>query len=189
MSYFFVVEPKPITTKIVHYITKKPTADKKQKHKQHARKHHQKTHVKNKQSKAFFKTGQETQNVEQQVSHVVSLPFANARKSNEEVEAEEEEILKKYGSKESEEENDAEPGAMSAEYVFFCVVETQRIYNTMVYYCIEHFLFLPVTRVVDLSRKLFFEIFLICSSFTLTIFILLRGFFVFICIECLVKLA
>jgi hypothetical protein len=38
------------------------------------------------------------------------MPFANVSKSQEEIENEEEEILKKYGSKDSEEENDAEPG-------------------------------------------------------------------------------
>lgn len=38
------------------------------------------------------------------------MPFANASKSREEIEAEEEEILRKYGNQESEEENDEEPG-------------------------------------------------------------------------------
>ena len=40
------------------------------------------------------------------------MPFANVSKSADEIEAEEEEILKKYGSKDSEEENDVEPGTV-----------------------------------------------------------------------------
>ncbi|XP_028394319.1 uncharacterized protein LOC114518504 isoform X2 [Dendronephthya gigantea] len=107
-------EPKPITTKIVHYVTKKP---KKHPHKHRKKHYYSKTHGKNKKhEKAFFKIGQDTQNAYQEDSHVVSMPFANASKSQEEIEAEEEEILRKYGNQESEEENDEEPEALDGGY-------------------------------------------------------------------------
>ena len=105
---FIFAEPKPISTKIVHYVTKKP---RKHLHKHHKKHYYSKTHGENKkQEKAFFKIGQDAQNANQEDSHVVSMPFANASKSREEIEAEEEEILRKYGNQESEEENDEEPG-------------------------------------------------------------------------------
>jgi hypothetical protein len=49
------------------------------------------------------------------------MPFANVSKSQEEIEAEEEEILRKYGGEDSEEENDAEPGKIIISLYFQCL--------------------------------------------------------------------
>jgi hypothetical protein len=49
------------------------------------------------------------------------MPFANVSKSQEEIEAEEEEILRKYGGEDSEEENDAEPGKIIISLHFQCL--------------------------------------------------------------------
>ena len=49
------------------------------------------------------------------------MPFANVSKSQEEIEAEEEEILRKYGGEDSEEENDAEPGMIIISLYFQCL--------------------------------------------------------------------
>ena len=102
----------------MHYVTKKPTSAKKQAHKHRKKLKHAKTHAKNKKkSKAFLKTGEGTRSSYQESSRIVSMPFANVNKSQEDIEEEEEEILRKYGSKESEEENEAAPGKLAMSYL------------------------------------------------------------------------
>lgn len=90
----------------------------------HRKQYHATSHgTGKKQPKTFLKTGQESLNSYQDNSHVVSLPFANVSKSKAEIEAEEEEILNRYGSEDSEEENEAEPGRIinSLRFLFPCL--------------------------------------------------------------------
>ena len=65
------------------------------------------------------------------------MPFANVSKSQEEIEAEEEEILRKYGGEDSEEENDAEPGKIIISLYFQCLSRLFTLCTWYTIYCYE----------------------------------------------------